>query len=357
MIERQILLVAFVALVVLTLSVPVESVTFTSDTSITSGDYTYDGQDIVVEGCILTIDGEHQFNSMQITNSGIVTTAGSTLTFTVTEDLMVESDGKITVDSKGYSSNSGPGAPPGTCGGGGGYGGNGGRGEYYILFYPDLERYNQCSSMGGVSYGSMIEPADLGSGGGTTSQPYLLSQGGGAIFLDVIGTLYLDGLLTANGITGWRGGGGGSGGSIWLTVGTLSGNGSITANGADGDHFDWWQGGSFLHHRHGGGGGGGRVAIYYICDLFNGLTTVSGGTNGSLGTIYLEGTHSFKEADFKLYGQVDSRDFAVLGIAWGSKVGDANWNAICDISEIADGIIDWKDVKVFAEYWLENCGE
>jgi hypothetical protein len=66
-------------------------------------------------------------------------------------------------------------------------------------------------------------------------------------------TLQLDGTLLANGQNGANYNGGGSGGSIWLDVGTLQGSGSIQANGG-------------LHANSpgdSGDGGGGRVAVYY----------------------------------------------------------------------------------------------
>ena len=51
--------------------------------------------------------------------------------------------------------------------------------------------------------------------------------GGGAIRLIVPGELRLEGEITADGIGGY----GGSGGSIYATVGRLSGSGLFTADG------------------------------------------------------------------------------------------------------------------------------
>lgn len=50
------------------------------------------------------------------------------------------------------------------------------------------------------------------------------------------------------------------------------------------------------------------------------------------------------------YG-VDFLDFAVLGLAWYSQLGDGNWNAICDISEPNDNVIDELDLEVFVGNW------
>ncbi|MEM6998510.1 MAG: hypothetical protein AAF419_01560, partial [Pseudomonadota bacterium] len=78
--------------------------------------------------------------------------------------------------------------------------------------------------------------------------------------------------------------GGGSGGSIWLDVGNLSGTGIIEANGG------WTQ----ESVSSVGGGGGGRVAIYYDTNIDFNLSTITatGGTGGfqagEPGTVYTE---------------------------------------------------------------------
>ena len=78
--------------------------------------------------------------------------------------------------------------------------------------------------------------------------------------------------------------GGGSGGSIYLTVGALAGSGVISANGGAGS-------GS------GGGGGGGRIAVIYTAaNTFSGLMSAYGGggyARGGAGTIYTECTPRF----------------------------------------------------------------
>ena len=104
--------------------------------------------------------------------------------------------------------------------------------------------------------------------------------GGGALRLTVNGTLALDGRVSADGgsVVG-SGAGAGAGGSVWLTVGKLSGAGAISANGGSADV------------RWGGGGGGGRVAVTYTSNLFTGPITARGGLGfqgGGAGTIYLK---------------------------------------------------------------------
>jgi hypothetical protein len=149
-------------------------------------------------------------------------------------------------------------------GGGGGYGGYGAQ--------------SVDGASGGNSYGSLTQPTDPGSGGGGYLAPTLGALGGGSIRLNVLGSLLLDGQISADGgDAAFEGEGGGSGGSVWLTVGTLTGTGVISADGGNGDFFQ------------GGGGGGGRLAIYYGANLFLGSVSAYGGGGaffGGAGTVY-----------------------------------------------------------------------
>jgi len=90
--------------------------------------------------------------------------------------------------------------------------------------------------------------------------------GAGAMKLVVAGTLTNDGTISANGADGVVGGGAGSGGSIWAICDTLAGSGSFSANGGSG-------GGA------GGAGGGGRIRLSSsAANTFSGTTTMSAGT-------------------------------------------------------------------------------
>ena len=51
---------------------------------------------------------------------------------------------------------------------------------------------------------------------------------------------------------------------------------------------------------------------------------------------------------------VDMVDFAVLGEAWMSEIGDLNWDPACNISEPNDNVIDGLDLRVFVGNWLEG---
>ena len=237
---------------------------FTSDTLIDSGDTDYEGERIVVSDCTLTINGVHDFSSIHILSGGIIThsAASNDCNLTVTGDMTVDEDGTVDANGKGFEANDGPGAGDGGVGGGGGYGGFGGR------HVPDSDY--------GSTYGSIKEPNHLGSGGGAGS-----AAGGGAIRLTVAGTLTVNGSVTADGddnIAHYSYGAA-SGGSIWITADTLTGSGMISATGGD-VAFDTPAG---------GGGGGGRIAVYYDASDFTGTVSASGGTggsNGGAGTIF-----------------------------------------------------------------------
>lgn len=198
------------------------------------------------------------------------TTGQPNLMVKVTEDLTLEAGAVITASGKGYPVGAevgpGAGATGGSCGAGGAYGGNGG-----VAWPGDVA--------GGIGYGSVIEPTDLGSSGGSAGAGRARSPGGGAVRLIVGGTLKVDGTIECDGVGAWEDNqGGGSGGSIWVTAGQLSGAGALTANGGRGE---WVEGGS---------GGGGRVALHLGTNDFTGSITARGATPGrqagGAGTIY-----------------------------------------------------------------------
>ena len=232
-----------------------KAITFTTDTIIGAGDTTYDGQDITVSGCTLTVDGAHAFASLAVSTNSTLTHSPATtnqadcrLDITVTGDVTVQAGGAINVSGAGYAPDNGPGK-----GAGASYGGTGGG--------------------GGPIYGSMLQPVDAGSGGVYSSYWGGGSSGGGRVKLTVHGALTVNGSLLAAGAN--SGGNAGSGGSLWLAVGQLAGGGVISANGGNGN---------------GGGGGGGRIAIYYDANAFSGMLTAfgGGGARGGPGTILLK---------------------------------------------------------------------
>jgi hypothetical protein len=245
---------------------------FTSNTTIAVGNATYDGQPIVVSNCTLTVNGPHSFASLQVVSNGVVThtaapngEAGNLLSLTIAGDLGVDTSSRIDVSGRGYAAAAGPGAGahyPSGYASGAGHGGMGGT-------------CNNGGAGGGV-YDAVLAPSVWGSGGGSGSFA-VGGAGGGAISLVVTGTLQVDGVIVADGVTvGWTGGGG-AGGSVQISAGTLAGGGSISARGGSTDITG------------GGGGGGGRIALYLATNNFAGVISAVGGLgyeNGGAGTVY-----------------------------------------------------------------------
>jgi hypothetical protein len=156
----------------------------------------------------------------------------------------------------------------GTAPQGGGYGGRGGN----------------TTAPGNVYGVSNQVPVSAGSGGGAydNTGAYYGGNGGGLIWVEAARKVTLNGTLRADGGTSYHISGvnsGGSGGGIYLTCGTISGSGTLSAKGAIG-------GG----HSVSAGGGGGRIQVWRVAG--EPLTTdVAGGatpsaTAGAAGSAY-----------------------------------------------------------------------
>lgn len=129
------------------------------------------------------------------------------------------------------------------------------------------------------TYGVATNPVYLGSGGSSRGDSFALGgNGGGRITLVITGVLTNNGAIRADGQNGsGSNSGGGSGGSVKIFAGTLTGLGTLEADG----------GGNEV------GGGGGRVAVYYNALSYNtNSATANGGSGstsaGSAGTVYFE---------------------------------------------------------------------
>lgn len=225
--------------------------------------FTIDGDVLVTGNSTLQFRGKN--TSGQV--GGAWAGAGVTLN---AANLTVDAGSVITADGQGYAKTQGPGG----CGdmyGGGSYGGLGTGGA-------------------GPTYGSAMEPTALGSAAAaeSTSQTW----GGGAMRLNITGTLQLGGEVTADGTYSrawWAHAiGGGSGGSIWVTTSTLAGAGRFTADGNN-------------------KGGGGRIAVYYHDGTgFTGFLTssVAGADSAQDGTLL------FLDASVPNYGVLIAQRFA-----------------------------------------------
>jgi hypothetical protein len=182
---------------------------------------------------VLSVPTSANLNSLVLaSNSALLITNG---TVTVLSNAIVQTGAAILGDGSGFLGSAGNGAgrsfyyyPP--SGGNGLYvGGGAGHGGYGAA---------SLAGGGGITYDTFVNPTVAGSGGGTGSDfapTNAGGAGGGIIRLTVNGTLQLDGRLSADGLTPLNhNSGGGSGGSIVVSVGTLSGSGLISANGGAG---------------------------------------------------------------------------------------------------------------------------
>ncbi|MEK9156401.1 MAG: hypothetical protein AAB360_03860, partial [Patescibacteria group bacterium] len=168
-------------------------------------------------------------------------------------DITIASGARISADGKGFGANAGPGA--GVYGRGGTHGGAGGYSSSH-------------SSLNESTYGSITNALSMGSGTDGAS-------GGGAVKLNVSGTLTNNGTISAEGIYSYSAGG--AGGSIYISANAVTGNGVVTVNGA----YGYWA-----------GGGGGRIAISATTNSYTGTKTAFGGdcsqstNDGASGAVY-----------------------------------------------------------------------
>lgn len=243
--------------------------------------------------------------------------------------------GVVNVDGRGYpvGADSGPGAGGRLdwSGSGAGHGGLGGT--------------SRTGLTGGQPYGSRLEPTLRGSQGGSGNGG-AGGDGGGAVRFVVGGTLTLDGTISANGFNGTAdNSGGGSGGSVFISTRALAGAGSIVANGGAGE---WVEG---------GGGSGGRIALYRTSSTFTGTLAVSGAggsARGEDGTVYVDSAPSvlwMAPTDPWVYGVI-SLEVAVLSGESGPMTAEFSaWqnNAPTPIGTVPSGltaVTPWDTTRV-----------
>ena len=267
----------------------------------TGGLFSYEGGRLSAQeaetasGGALSVNARLELARMLVASGGVVTHAPGDADFdlAVSQTLTIEPGGRISADGVGFGPSAGPGAGltvpenfGGGRGSGGGYGGYGGGGN--------LGGNGDPQTLGGAVYGSMSQPSELGSGGGSITGGHgvllvLGGRGGGRLRIDA-GTLRVDGRISADGQTGAENGyygdraGGGSGGSVLITARQFEGTGVISANGGASSPRGLLSA---------GGGGGGRIALYYTTKVGSHTLIVNGGIgsrNGFPGTILDNGT-------------------------------------------------------------------
>ncbi len=233
-------------------------------------------------------------NYFTVLNNGTVTCTGPftnemymSRVHIVCTNLSIAAGGKIDVTQKGWSGaiftnvntkytavsnyGFGPGGGGLKTGGWAGFSGawHGGRGAaYWALSKTDK-----------VIYGDAAHPVTPGSGGEMPiaygGEVYRLRgwSGGGVVRIEAAKEVVVNGSILANGGGGGLGNSGSSrdtaasGGSVWITCKTLSGSGTISAEGGSmGDPrypVSYWRDVDTTDLKYGFPGGGGRIAIDY----------------------------------------------------------------------------------------------
>ncbi|MBX3383132.1 MAG: hypothetical protein KF864_06445 [Phycisphaeraceae bacterium] len=220
-------------------------------------------------GAVLDTDEPLPANLTILDGGKVTPPASGTTHIQLQGALAIAPGGMIEADARGFGPAQGPGAgAPNSAslvGSGAGHGGRGG---------------STSSLLGGITYGSIFEPIDMGSGGGFNNGS---GRGGGAIRVSAGGPAHISGTITASGgnTTNFNGGGG-SGGSIWIDAASITGDGIIRADGGSPTSVST------------GGGGGGRIALYADSFGYSGTIRAFGGPapndarKGGPGTIYMK---------------------------------------------------------------------
>ncbi len=283
-------------------------------------------------GGSITLDGTHNYDYVNITNSGVVyVTAyngtGTTgwLQLNVTYDVNIDATSSINGAGRGFGG--GGGGSGGAIGmggaGGSGSGGGGGGGNHYDTGYggggaggasygtaggsggKGAETFGGSGGSAGSTYGTLSDWDNLmgsgGGGGGGASSAGLGGASGGAGGSNLTinaRNIVISGSLTFTGNAGGAGGsysggaggggGGASGGGILLNGSVINLN-SATITTAGGGGGAGGSGGSPAAGA-GSSGGAGRFKVFYAGSFSNTSTTVTSGTS------YYENTNSIPTA-------------------------------------------------------------
>jgi hypothetical protein len=228
--------------------------------------------DLVVDGTTETLtEGSYLYDEVTLVNNATLTVSGEVSiqasSFHVGEGSTVDGDGR---GGSGGARGTGGGVGGGGGGtsagaGGGAHGGNGGSGGW---------DGSDTRGIGGSAFGDATSYENfMGSGGGGTNSGSAGSGGGGGAGLIVVAeTISIDGVIDLDGADGGGpftyGGGGGAGGGLLLHGDVVSISGSITAIGGIGGSVTNASGDG------GGGGGGGRIKVFWGTSLSGSCATL-----------------------------------------------------------------------------------
>ncbi|PCJ54990.1 MAG: hypothetical protein COA79_21320 [Planctomycetota bacterium] len=287
------------ALMLISIGIFADEVTISVDTTISSGDATYDNKDVIIDGAVVTIDGAHTFTSLHLKNNATLTHLACTTSVVYKIDLVlithltIDAGSKIDVNTKGYLTGYTNGNLVNSLtntSAGGSYGGTGGEGDVASGTNP--------------VYGNLKNPDQHGAGGTSSSG----NASGGGLIRIVSGQMIINGNIYADGEYGSTGGvsPAAAGGGIYLSTGTISGGGIVTANGG------------YTLKITRGAGGGGRIAIIYSSNTTFDFSNVSAnaGNNGAkaensgaVGTIYIKNSSTGLESLYLKNNLTTSRNF------------------------------------------------
>ncbi|MFL6248273.1 MAG: Ig-like domain-containing protein, partial [Thermoanaerobaculia bacterium] len=260
-----------------TLTVAANVTAITANTSLSATDTSLDGKSIAVYSTTasvveLNISGTHSFARLMVLTNGRVSHPQGVATFDVatTDAVYVACDGTIDATGRGTTANLGYyGETPASRGSGGSHIGLGG-----------FDNGAGPTGTYGAAFGSVKAPVEFGGGGGYGTG----TTGGGRLRLNAGTSITIDGSLLANGAEP-ASGGGGAGGSVWISAARVAGEGSIQARGA----------------RPGSApGGGGAISIEYSNPASGGKALTTLNTTGSntgarvagAGSIFIKGAGS-----------------------------------------------------------------
>ncbi|MCL1839585.1 hypothetical protein FWF89_01100 [Candidatus Saccharibacteria bacterium] len=239
-----------------------------------------------------------------------------TLNIDLSNSLSISSGASIDTTGKGYAGVATINSNPGNSGAniaactqygavGGQYGGQGAI---------------QGSCTASATYGELMTPTDLGSGGRhyyTTGNTGQATGGGGAIHI-AADSITVNGSIASNGGTGTNNqAGAGGGGSIYIVTNQLIGTGNITANGGN-----TTSGGSGTLAP----GGGGRIAIYtsgiYITNIVaNHGPFIGGNTVTITGGGFTSGTRFYFDGNLATNINVQNNTTATMTVPAGAMPG------------------------------------
>ncbi|HYC60809.1 MAG TPA: carboxypeptidase regulatory-like domain-containing protein [Thermoanaerobaculia bacterium] len=252
--------------------------------------------------------------NLHIVSGGTLTHhMGGSLTVNVDGELRIDAGGSIDVSGRGYSPGvTHPTASPAGNASGGSHIGVGGQWELPL----------------GTTYGSVYRPQERGAG--STHHGW----GGGLIRINAT-NLVVNGAIRANGQSN---DGAGAGGSVWITVGKISGTGGIETNGGSG----YW-----------GTGAGGALAIEYTdpTSVIPGTGSAGGSSHGhnrlaGPGTQYFKGpNHTY--GDLLIHGASRAHQFTRLP-SLGNGVAQFGSSGPVLVTDRTTNIPDF-----FVGHWIE----